>query len=313
MTRIDGRRLVAVLGLTLAAMLAAGTAVAETYFEKVENKVLVGSAFARLRGLTYEQCQERCLRESRCLAFEHYRGGGVIRRSSNCALFSSVREAKSSTWSDIAYKRQSVAAEGAAPVKKKAARSYSRRDDAEGAVAGSPVPGAGRASPPAEPRIRPAEAPQRSAEAPQPPAPPSAQSRPATRGLAPSASAPSSSAPAIARDVAPAGGAAPPGDRFHIVPVFYGTDRNQVKQAGRIGYANDRAKRLELGRALVSVPLDHKVPNIERPRAWTIPYIGTIQLEKEDPAKHFTVREIKVLTKQELLDQVKQRLNGSRS
>ena len=104
-----------------------------------------------------------------------------------------------------------------------------------------------------------------------------------------------------------------PTDRFHIVPVFYGTDRNRVKQEGRVGYANDRAKRLEMGRALVSVPLDHKVPNIERPRAWTIPYIGTIRLEKEDPNKHFTVREIKVLTKAEMLALVKQRLGDSRT
>lgn len=97
------------------------------------------------------------------------------------------------------------------------------------------------------------------------------------------------------------------------MPVFFGTDRNRVKQEGRIGYANDRAKRLEMGRALVSVPLDHKVPNIERPRAWTIPYIGSIQLEKEDPNKHFTVREIKVLTKAELLGLVKERLRVSQT
>ena len=97
------------------------------------------------------------------------------------------------------------------------------------------------------------------------------------------------------------------------MPVFYGTDRNRVKQQGRIGYANDRAKRLETGRALVSVPLDHKVPNIERPRAWTIPYIGTFQLEKEDPNRHFTVREIKALSKAELLELVKKRLADSRT
>jgi esterase/lipase superfamily enzyme len=97
------------------------------------------------------------------------------------------------------------------------------------------------------------------------------------------------------------------------VPVFYGTDRNRVKQEGRFGYANDRAKRLEMGRALVSVPLDHKVPNIERPRAWTIPYVGTFQLEKEDPNRHFTVRELKSLSKTELLALVKQRLSDSRT
>ena len=105
----------------------------------------------------------------------------------------------------------------------------------------------------------------------------------------------------------------PTDQRYHLVPVFYGTDRNQVKQEGRIGYANDRAKRLELGRAIVSVPLDHKVPNIERPRAWNIPYIGTIQLEREDPNRHFTLREVKVLSKGDLLNLVKQRLEASQT
>ena len=110
-----------------------------------------------------------------------------------------------------------------------------------------------------------------------------------------------------------ASAAADPNARYHIVPIFYGTDRNQVKQQGRVAYANDRAKRLEIGRALISVPLDHKVPNIERPRAWSIPYIGSIQLEREDPNHHFTVREVKVLSKVDLLNLVKQRLADSRT
>jgi esterase/lipase superfamily enzyme len=141
--------------------------------------------------------------------------------------------------------------------------------------------------------------------------------RAATRSIGPS-SAPGASAP-ITRSAVPSAVPTPAPaplasqQKFHVVPVFYGTDRNQVKQQGRIGYANDRAKRLELGRALISVPLDHKVPNIERPRAWEIPYFGTIQLEKEDPARHFTVREIRTLTKAEMLALVKTRLGSSRS
>jgi len=128
----------------------------------------------------------------------------------------------------------------------------------------------------------------------------------ATRSMRPATVAPSGGAPSPAT-----ADAAKADAQYHIVPVFYGTDRNRIKQEARIGYANDRAKRLEMGRALVSVPLDHKVPNIERPRAWTIPYIGTIQLEKEDPNRHFTIREIKTLTKAELVELVKKRLAES--
>lgn len=95
------------------------------------------------------------------------------------------------------------------------------------------------------------------------------------------------------------------------MPVFYGTDRNRADTAKRIVYANDRARRLEMGQALITVPSNHKVPNIERPSAWSIPYFGKIWEETEDPKKHFTVREIKAHTKAELLALVKQRLAGS--
>jgi esterase/lipase superfamily enzyme len=306
-------------------------AAAQTFIEKMENKALKGAAYERLRNLTYQQCEQRCLQDARCVAIEHYRGGGLLRRAPVCALFSSVEKTAASKHSDAGFKRRSLAAAPGEPTHKRrrmggvrsggahepeheSARKYRRPP----AVAAAPEP---RPHGSGQPVRRPALEASRSAEAPAAsPAPPPSASRSIRGPSAPSGGAapsiPRESPPTVTRptDDSLSRSIQPkPTDRFHIVPVFYGTDRNRVKQEGRVGYANDRAKRLEMGRALVSVPLDHKVPNIERPRAWTIPYLGTIRLEKEDPNKHFTVREIKVLTKAELLALVRQRLGDSRT
>jgi len=330
-----------ILGLVLALSAMADTAAAQTFIEKMENKALRGAAYARLPNLTYQQCEQRCLQETRCVAIEHHHGGGLIRRAPVCALFSSMEKMAASKHSDVGIKRQSLAgapgetahkrrriggvrSSGAPELENESARRYQRPP----AAAAAPEPRPHSSERPVS--RRPAFETSRSMEAPaaSPAPPPKATSIPpaASRSIRGPSSAPSAgAAPSIPQESPPTVTRSPtgdslsrsiqpgPSDRFHIVPVFYGTDRNRVKQEGRIGYANDRAKRLEMGRALVSVPLEHKVPNIERPRAWTIPYLGTIQLEKEDPNKHFTVREIKALTKAELLALVRQRLGDSRT
>jgi esterase/lipase superfamily enzyme len=69
---------------------------------------------------------------------------------------------------------------------------------------------------------------------------------------------------------------------------------------------------LQLGRALVTVPKEHKVPNVERPWAISIPYFDVkIYEQAEDPKKHFTMQEIKKLSKEEFLQLVRDRLGGS--
>jgi esterase/lipase superfamily enzyme len=96
------------------------------------------------------------------------------------------------------------------------------------------------------------------------------------------------------------------------VPVFYGTDRLQDPNPKRISYNSDRAHRLELGRALVTVPRIHQVPKIERPFAIRIPYFDvTIYEEAEDPNQHFTLQEIKNLSKEDFLRLVHERLATS--
>jgi esterase/lipase superfamily enzyme len=101
-------------------------------------------------------------------------------------------------------------------------------------------------------------------------------------------------------------------EKWDVVPVFYGTDRAQQPNPKRVAYSSDRGHQLELGRALVTVPKIHEVPQIERPWAIRIPYFDvTIYEQAEDPNKHFTMQEIKKLPKEEFLRLVRQRLAGS--
>ena len=82
----------------------------------------------------------------------------------------------------------------------------------------------------------------------------------------------------------------------------------------------ERGRRLELGRAMVTVPKSHQVPNIERPWVVKIPYFDvTIYEEAEDPAKHFTMQEIKKVSEADFLALARERiadvepLQGSRA
>jgi esterase/lipase superfamily enzyme len=97
-----------------------------------------------------------------------------------------------------------------------------------------------------------------------------------------------------------------------VVPVFYGTDRVRKEEPKRIAYTTERARRLELGHALVTVPKSHQVPNIERPFALRIPYLDiTIYEQAEDPKKHFTIKEVRALTREEFIALARQRIGGS--
>jgi esterase/lipase superfamily enzyme len=101
---------------------------------------------------------------------------------------------------------------------------------------------------------------------------------------------------------------------WDVVPVFYGTDRAQDPSAKRLSYNADRAQRLELGQALVTVPKIHQVPEIERPWAISIPYFNvTIYEQAEDPKKHFTLQEIKSLSKEDFVSLVQKRLADSKT
>src|SRR5262249_31568823 len=111
------------------------------------------------------------------------------------------------------------------------------------------------------------------------PLPPPAQPAPQTEAKAPESSkgGPPPGVPAVQQT------------DWDVVPVFYGTDRTRKDVPERIGYSPDRARRLELGRALITVPKSHQVPRIERPFAIRVPYFqATIYQQSEDPKQHFT-------------------------
>jgi esterase/lipase superfamily enzyme len=100
---------------------------------------------------------------------------------------------------------------------------------------------------------------------------------------------------------------------WDVVPVFYGTDRDRADQAKRIAYGTGRAQRMELGRALVTVPKLHQVPTIERPFAIRVPLLQITLLEQaEDPKQHFTIQQISALTQEEFLALARERIGGSR-
>jgi esterase/lipase superfamily enzyme len=99
---------------------------------------------------------------------------------------------------------------------------------------------------------------------------------------------------------------------WQAVVVFFGTDRQEQPDAKRLQYNSERGRRLELGRALVTVPKIHEVPNIERPWVVKIPYFDvTIYEQAEDPAKHFTMQELKKLPEAEFLRLARERLAAS--
>jgi esterase/lipase superfamily enzyme len=145
---------------------------------------------------------------------------------------------------------------------------------------------------------------------------------PAMRSPAATRPSPGPKAAAKVGDVAPAPGAATgastsQGD-WDVVPVFYGTDRVRQEESGSMvrhaTYRPERARRLELGRALVTVPAAHRVPAIERPFALRVPYLQIVLFEQdEDPRKHFTVKELEVLPRDRFLALVSERLRASRA
>ena len=95
----------------------------------------------------------------------------------------------------------------------------------------------------------------------------------------------------------------PPGDvaspkieeEFDRVDILFGTDRNTVEDGPLLTFGSERARRLTLGATTVTVPKDHKPGKIERP--WNVTVFGiTLHQAAENPAKHFTVQDIEILS-----------------
>ena len=146
-------------------------------------------------------------------------------------------------------------------------------------------------------------------------APPSAQSTP---GFAPAPAAvkpaPSAASSGAAAGVTAGAVLAPSPEPWDVVPVYYGTDRVAEPLAQRASYGSGRAKRLEVGRALVTVPKRHEVPNVERPWVYRLPFTSiVISRGREDPKLHFTLKEVQAMTREAFLAAVRERLGLSQS
>lgn len=95
-----------------------------------------------------------------------------------------------------------------------------------------------------------------------------------------------------------------------MVPVYYGTDRKEKATGTRLDYGSERGRRLELGRALVTIPKVHQEPLIERP--WAIRVFNiTLYEEAEDPKRHFTMQEVRALSEDDFVAMVRERLAAS--
>ncbi len=83
--------------------------------DRVSNQRLAGSPFSDLRGLSYQQCERRCLGDRQCMAIEHVRGGPTGAGASHCRLFRTFGAAHAAGDADVGYKRSGVAKDTAPP------------------------------------------------------------------------------------------------------------------------------------------------------------------------------------------------------
>ena len=194
------------------------------------------------------------------------------------------------------------------------------REDSDGeAFEAMPPPGANGESANGPMIIKPPPVVEPPPEAMAPPAPsvpmaPEAMA-PAAREPLPWSGGPAPAAPPAGRSAQPEPRTAATSsdvEDFQVVPVFYGTDRQEEPNSERAAYNSERGRRLALGRALVTVPKTHEVPQIERPWTLRIPYFNVVLYqEDEDPQRHFTLQEVKNLSPEDFLQLVRQRLGSS--
>lgn len=97
-----------------------------------------------------------------------------------------------------------------------------------------------------------------------------------------------------------------------LMPIFYGTDRVADTQSPRLDYTSERAGRLELGRAFVSVPRRHQKRQGDHPWSAVNSTIKVQSIPGHDLETQFAVQDIKSLSRDEILNQAVMRLALSR-
>ncbi|MEE8099396.1 MAG: alpha/beta hydrolase, partial [Hyphomicrobium sp.] len=99
---------------------------------------------------------------------------------------------------------------------------------------------------------------------------------------------------------------------YDIVPVFFGTDRKKARGTQRVAFAGTRARKLILGQATVTVPKHHTTTAIERP--WSFSVLGFKVIEgSEDVRRHFTIRDIRLLSREDFIKAARQQLGAAKT
>ena len=99
-----------------------------------------------------------------------------------------------------------------------------------------------------------------------------------------------------------------------LIPVFYGTDRSAAASAPQQAYTSQRATRLELGQAIIKLPLDRRTKSSDRAWTLTTPIIETASLPdapNTTTANRFAIATVKPLERDDFLREVVMRLSGS--
>jgi esterase/lipase superfamily enzyme len=89
-------------------------------------------------------------------------------------------------------------------------------------------------------------------------------------------------------------------ERYTQVTVSYATDR--APEAGKaLSFGGQRGTDLSYGEAVVSVPDDHRMGNIERPRWWRLEF-------REDQAKHVVIVSMSLLAEDDFIGKARDKL-----
>ncbi|MEO0620053.1 MAG: alpha/beta hydrolase, partial [Pseudomonadota bacterium] len=93
-------------------------------------------------------------------------------------------------------------------------------------------------------------------------------------------------------------------ERFDTVDILFGTDRVATPTAQpeltEVSFGAGRARKLTLGQSTVTIPKAHQPGLVERP--WELSIVGiTLYRQAEDPAKHFTVQKLGLLSEAEFV------------
>ncbi|HZW96030.1 MAG TPA: alpha/beta hydrolase [Candidatus Eremiobacteraceae bacterium] len=92
---------------------------------------------------------------------------------------------------------------------------------------------------------------------------------------------------------------------FWIIKIFYATDRQPTSQDPlRFGSRRSSPEQLHVGTCEVSIPRDHRMAKIERPTIW--------RLYRENPKKHFVIREITAKDDDSFFSELAQCVKGSK-